>query len=1527
MAWQRNRVPVALREDEAVPGPRMDLVPLARPGSRIVVAGTWSHVEGSDLPAVPAVRSSVIDLASVLRDRVGVPEPNLRQVLDPPAPLGLGKAIAESAAIATDSLLVYYAGHGLVGPDRGLYLATRSTEDLMQGLQYTALPYAAVRDAVMQSPARAVAVILDCCFSGIADPPQGPVSLDPVFEQAMLRGGYLLTATAREERGLAAPGARHTTFTGALIGLLRDGDQAFPQLLTLDHAYRYLDRVLPGEGAPRPHQQASDGAADLVLAPNPARRQRLPPRASTPPDGQGGSKHPCPYLGLRAFGPTDAQYFFGRERLVGELADRITSSSGMLAVVGASGCGKTSLLRAGIVPELEQRLWIAAYMTPGPNPTETLAGRVTALAGEHRPAVLLVDQFEELFTSDATDAERQGFVTDLTAVADSGTPVIIALRSDFYHACTHYPSLALVLEDRQVIVRPMNPQELESAIEKPAERADLCLEEGLTRTLLNEARVRHDGEQSAVLPLLQYALLATWEQCEGSELTLAGYDAAGRIEGAIEQAAEKAWTQMLAAGIAEKQIRTVLLRLVRLGEGTEDTRRRAPVAQLASGDELGVVRRVLDILAAARLVTVDAHSAELAHEALLYAWSRLRGWIEENRAALMAVQRLSDAARSWDQAGRKDEDLYRGTRLDTAFQVTGLAPVTKAPRGQKPGSVLDDPLAQAFLDTSQRASRHRSRHRRAGLAMACALTLAAAVVGAYSVREHQDAVQHTATVDSTLLAGYADALRATDPGLAAQLAVAAYRYAPTEQAATEMYDSLSMPLDRVVGTDGSYVVRVGAEAEGPLAAASSQDGLLRVWNLSNPSAPVLDATIPSPAAAIALSPRGGLLAGACPDRSVCLWNLADPRHPVLTGRWRMPSGTLRMPTGARTGITSMAISPDGRLLAAASEYGFTLVWSIANPSRPRLIADLPNPTSRDDGTLAAVAFAPRGHLLAETIAGGATRLWSTADPARPILMATIKQGYSSIAFDPASSMLAAVGDTNLGLWQVEDPRHPEQLQIGGQGWSGEDLVAVAFSPDGEDLAFTGLDTSDTLGQLCTLRISSILLFPGSADPVCTSTGFQSEAASYAASGALLTGGTGGLRLWRWPGYPADGLLNPGLGPAQISPNGHLMATGVPLSAQSALDSYSARSAIDIWDIADPAEPVLDARIPVDSISMVEFLSAHVLLIADGKGRTRLWDLRDPSHPVPTASLGMAGTSDAETLGSAIGAGTAGQLAAIESPDGRLHLWRITSATDAVQVGSVPGAPGESGILEDGQTAFQVTGNKIQWWDISNPAHPVRRDTSVLPGSGSLDNATAAGSFLAATTTTDPGSASDLVLFDVVQGRVWSAATLSTTAGTELGVSPQSHLLAVADSGEDAVMLWDISDPEHPRRLSIVPAQPDVFDMDFSPDGSMLAVAFGATVQLWDVRNPEEPVLLASITSPWAGDASSTSLVTANEPVYGIAFTGQGDTVAVSGIMTTSLIDDDPARLAVGLCGYTAVPISPVQWQQDAPSVPYRQPCP
>jgi WD40 repeat protein len=1329
----------------------------------------------------------------------------------------------------------------------------------------------------------------------------------------------------------------------------------------------------------RADQQEKEGVAvglwdettlrELLLRPEAAdvrRHYYNPYRFDASPTARGS-----PYRGLNAFGEADAGLFFGRnaatERVLG-LMSAALGGCGLVVVSGVSGAGKSSLLRAGVLARIresgleaapEAASWPSVVFMPGSSPLDELAVRIAPLtrteavatrdrlaadpasfaltarqtvatpaygpgnAGPgdfgQRRVLLVVDQCEQLFTLCESQEQRQAFITALHAAASGPSPgalVVLAVRADFEARLADCPELATAVQDRYLLTA-MAEWELQSAISEPARLAGSPVDRELVHALLEEARDRTTaqpslGQQAApgagMLPLLSHALDQAWRIHTGLTVTLADYERTGGMEGAVAASAQHAYDQLTPA--RQDIVRQVFTRLTDVtGDGANIAVRaaRADLTPPADPGRAADVTAVLETFAADRLLILDAATVEVSHEALLTAWPQLRSWLADTKAERVMRGRLNSAARDWEQSGRNADYLYGGSRLQAAMDTASR--IDADPRHAQ----LSEPETE-FLRASGRASRRRTRRRGAVLAVVCASALAAAAVGAYSVREQQDAAQHAATVYSTQLAADAQALQETDPGLAVQLAIAAYRYAPTEQAATQMYDSLNTPLDTVIGTAGSAVLSVAAQADGPLAAAIGHGGTLRVWNLYSPSSPVLDATIPARAAAIALSPDGRLLAGECPDRSVCLWNLANPRHPVVTWRWPMPSGV-------EMGFTSMAISPDGELLAAASNTGVTLVWSIGNPSRPRLVASLPNPTSRIGVTLAGVAFAPRGLVLADTILGGATRLWSVAHPTRPVLMATIKGGYSSIAFDPASSVLAAVGDGNIGLWQIRDLRHPEQLTVSEISVSPDlDMTAVTFSPDGTNLAFTGLDTYDTLSQVCTLRIPEELLYPGTVDPACTSTGFQSEAASYTSGDALLTGGPGGrVRLWRWPGHPADGILDEGLAPEQISPDGSLMASDVPSGSEST---------IDIWSLTGPAAPVLDAAIPVAGISMQQFLSAGVLLIADGDGRTRLWDLRDPRHPRPTASLGTAGTNAAESLGSAIGAESANHLAAIEGPDGQLNLWRITSPTRAIPVGSIPGTPGATGILVDGQTAFRLTGHDIQWWDITDPAHPVRRSISALPGTGSLDTAIAAGTLLVGTTTIDPGSGTaDLVLFNVVRGRVRSSATLSAAAGTELDVSPDSHLLAVAGSGDDAVTLWDVSNPGRPRRLSTVSTQLGVSDIAFSPDSKVLAVAAEGTVQLWDIDNPEDPVPLGSITSLAGGDSDNASLTPSIEQAFGLAFTGQGDSLAITANYTTSLIDSDPAELAARLCRYAGVPISLAQWQQYAPSVPYQRPCP
>src|SRR5439155_9952204 len=359
-------------------------------------------------------------------------------------------------------------------------------------------------------------------------------------------------------------------------GLLRDvGAHRRKDLPEPERLYQLVIDGLPGSFPPPRVQAEALEAAGL-------------PDYTRPP-----ADVPCPYKGLVAFELDDADVFFGREQLVEDLLRRLDDAA-FLAVVGASGSGKSSLVRAGIVPELRRRdrTLHPLLFSPGRRPLAELAN-----AGDAR--LLIVDQFEEVFTLCRDDHERRAFIDALLEAAEGGTRVVIALRADFYGRCAEYPRLAAALEDHQALVGPMSEEELRRAIERPAERAGLVLEPGLVEGILRDVV----GEPGA-LPLLSHSLLETWKRRSDRTLTLIGYLQAGGVQGAIAKTAEAEYREGLTPD-QQALARNIFLRLTELGEGTEETRRRVAIAELTPrAEQRDDVDEVLRTLADARLVTI-----------------------------------------------------------------------------------------------------------------------------------------------------------------------------------------------------------------------------------------------------------------------------------------------------------------------------------------------------------------------------------------------------------------------------------------------------------------------------------------------------------------------------------------------------------------------------------------------------------------------------------------------------------------------------------------------------------------------------------------------------------------------------------------------------------------------------------------------------------------------------------------------------------------------------------------------------------
>jgi class 3 adenylate cyclase/WD40 repeat protein len=463
-----------------------------------------------------------------------------------------------------------------------------------------------------------------------------------------------------------------------------------------------------------------------------------------------------PYKGLASFEMSDAALFFGRERLVGEMVARLAGSS-FLAVVGPSGSGKSSAVRAGLLPALAEGAlagspgWQRVLIRPGDHPLRELdralyavlsesersrlssdgdpLANALAVVADERRLVLVIDQFEEVFTAGAAQAEQTGFVNALVGAAEASPDrvvIVIAVRADYYGRCATYPGLARLLATNHVLVGPMEAAEYRRAIEQPARRAGARVEPSLGDALVTEVVDEPGG-----LPLLSSALLELWQQRTGRTIRMEAYVATGGFRGAIARLAEAAYQDL---DEADRRIaRSILLRLAGPGEGDAVVRRRVPLSELEV-ERNQPVERVLDRLATARLLTVSQGAAEVAHEALLREWPRLAGWLEEDREGARLRQHLITAAREWEDADRDPGELYRGARLSAALDWT------------TEHSLELNELEREFVTTSRAQSQHefvkqqrQNRRLRGLLAGVAALLILAIAAGSIALIQRQSA--------------------------------------------------------------------------------------------------------------------------------------------------------------------------------------------------------------------------------------------------------------------------------------------------------------------------------------------------------------------------------------------------------------------------------------------------------------------------------------------------------------------------------------------------------------------------------------------------------------------------------------------------------------------------------------------------------------------------------------------------------------------------------------------------------------------
>ncbi|WP_367129771.1 XRE family transcriptional regulator [Saccharothrix sp. HUAS TT1] len=716
--------------------------------------------------------------------------------------------------------------------------------------------------------------------------------------------------------------------------------------------------------------------------------------------------HP-PYAGLAAYGTADAEWFFGRDQLLDDLEHRIAQRR-FVAVFGASGAGKSSLLRAGLVPRLTGRVVVTT-------PSDTGAPDLDV-------DLLIVDQFEEVFTL-WPDADQRASYVD--ALLTARCKVVVGVRADFYEHCAQHPALVRALTDGQMLLGPMGPEELRQVIMQPAVKASCTVETALVSRLIADAT-----GQPGVLPLMSHALLETWRRRRGTTLTLAGYEAAGGVQHAIAQTAERTYTSL--ERHQRVLARQVFLRLTALGDGTEDTKRRLPRAELDHDVDVDVV---LDRLAHARLLTLDRDSVEIAHEALIRSWPRLRGWLAEDREGLRTMRRLTEAAATWDSLGRDPDALYRGTRLDTAIEWTQRD-------GVRTSAQERDFLAESrsARDRERLLAHRRTRRLRQLVALLAVLLVFAGTAVVLAIKAQNEAAEGWRSSAAYYVANQAQGLRSSEPRLADQLTIAAHYLNPTDETrdgvlsarATSAQntaertafasaqalspDGVPQPNTRALGPADETVTSIATDDAGRAFATTLVGKVAKVWDVTDAAADVVH-TFPFPVDVIAFDPaRARNLITVSNARDVVVWDWSDPDRPVE--RSRLP--------GHSRPVTGVAHSADGEVVATHDDMGVVRLWDLADLALPRALVQLDT-----DLDVTSVALSNDHRAIAIGGAHGDVRLLDLSDPAAPRETWTGKAHrgpVQTLGFRSDGTALATVGTQDkVALWDVSDRGAPVEL--------------------------------------------------------------------------------------------------------------------------------------------------------------------------------------------------------------------------------------------------------------------------------------------------------------------------------------------------------------------------------------------------------------------------------------------------------------------------------------------------------------------
>ncbi len=1007
-------------------------------------------------------------------------------------------------------------------------------------------------------------------------------------------------------------------------------------------AFRIVPILAPGsDPAALPSFLAQHQRVDLRRGASPEELKRLVGAVLARPPEAVSLLAPgtAPFRGLEYFDVEHAHLYFGRDRETAALVEKLRADR-FLAVVGASGSGKSSLVRAGLVPALHRgRIddarsrggrWRVAVFRPGNDPFRELAGALpdldpelsraerirvvgqcraelesgdtgleNSIAGLVPPGqrtLLVVDQLEELFTHGSQPGERRRLVDSLLRAADGGgdrpVHVVATLRADFYSRCWEHPDLPGRIAQNQHAVRPLDRAERREAVEKPLALAGAAFEPGLADRVLDDA-----GEEPGNLPLVEHALLQLWERRHGGTLTHAAYEEIGGISGALAHHADAVFDGLDDTGkaIAEK----VFLRLTTPGEGTEDTRRRAARDEVvALGADEAVAERVLVSLADARLVVTrregESDVVEVAHEALIREWPRLRGWIDAHRDAIRVERRVMDAAAEWGRLGEDPDALLRGAHLAEAEQWAAengddlrprerdflAASVEARDRAAREAEerrqrelemarrLSEEAEARAVAEREAAEGAKRSARRTGRLARGLArVSVAALGIGAFAFFQWVRSERRTAEAESRELAAQAVATLPSDATDALLVAIRAAERAPTFESSDALRRALDAPTLRAVLNGHTGGVNAAAfSPDGRRIVTANSDGTARIWDAATGRAIVTLYGHTSLINTAAFSPDGRHVVTASSDGTARIWDAATGRASMIMD-------------GHHSFVMGAAFSPDGQHVVTTGENGTVLIWDAATGRATRTLRG-------HTGWVVAAHFSPDGLHVVTAGWDHTARIWDAVTGQATAVL----RGHTDIIDDASFSpngqrVVTASADGTACIWDVATGQATDTLRGHAGG-----AKSAAFSSDGRRIVTASRISTAWVWDIATGQVT---------DTLGGGRSFINDAAFSPNGRLIVTASSGDARIWNVAaGQTTDtprGNANY-INDASISPDGRYIVAG------------HADGTAQIWDVAmNRATDTLRGH--VGGIFATAFSSDGRHVLTGGLDITvRVWDL-------------------------------------------------------------------------------------------------------------------------------------------------------------------------------------------------------------------------------------------------------------------------------------------------------------------------------